>query len=145
MKLTPGARVLLLGAALLAPILLAACGGGGYGGGSKSSGTTAVTAAAATGGSGAGHTVTADETEYRIVLSSSTVAPGSYRIVAANKGTITHVLEIDGPGIVGVKTGDIAPGSSASLSVKLVKGSYDVYCPLPGHKALGMNTTLVVS
>jgi uncharacterized cupredoxin-like copper-binding protein len=146
MKLTPGARLLLLCGALLAPILLAACGSGGYGGGSGSSKTTAASAAAASNGGGAtGHTVTADESEYKIDLSSSTVAPGTYKIVAANKGTITHALEIDGPGVSGMKTGDISPGSSATLTVKLAKGSYDIYCPITGHKALGMNTTLNVS
>jgi uncharacterized cupredoxin-like copper-binding protein len=89
--------------------------------------------------------VTADESEYKIVLSTSTVAPGTYKLEAANKGSITHALEIDGPGISGMKTGDISPGSSATLTVKLAKGSYDIYCPLPGHKALGMDTTLNVS
>jgi len=140
MRLTHGAGLLLLGGV---SALLAGCGGG-YGSASGSPATTAATLAVAAHGA-ARHELTAAESEYKIVLSTSTLAPGTYRIVALNKGTITHSLEIDGPGVSGKQTGSISPGGSAALTVKLAKGSYDIFCPLPGHKALGMNTTLTVS
>jgi uncharacterized cupredoxin-like copper-binding protein len=31
------------------------------------------------------------------------------------------------------------------VSVKLKPGKYEFYCPVPGHKAKGMEGTLVVS
>jgi hypothetical protein len=41
-------------------------------------------------------------------------------------------------------TKDIQPGQSATLAVTLKKGAYDIFCPIPGHKALGMNVTINV-
>ncbi|MDX6230011.1 MAG: hypothetical protein QOI76_3401, partial [Frankiales bacterium] len=42
-------------------------------------------------------------------------------------------------------TDDIAPGGTASLTVKLVKGSYDIYCPVGNHQAMGMDVHVTVS
>ena len=41
-------------------------------------------------------------------------------------------------------TKDISPGQSAKLTVTLKKGAYDIDCPIPGHKALGMNVNITV-
>ena len=41
-------------------------------------------------------------------------------------------------------TKDIDPGQSATLAVTLKKGAYDIFCPIPGHKALGMNVNISV-
>jgi hypothetical protein len=51
---------------------------------------------------------------------------------------------ITGPGIKMAMTKDIQPGQSAKLTVTLKKGAYDMDCPIPGHKALGMNVNLNV-
>ena len=51
---------------------------------------------------------------------------------------------ITGPGIKMAMTKDIQPGQSANLAVTLKKGAYDIYCPIPGHKALGMNVNINV-
>jgi hypothetical protein len=43
------------------------------------------------------------------------------------------------------KTDTISPGSSAKLTVDLSKaGNYEVYCPIDGHRAMGMEAKLVV-
>src|SRR5579871_508807 len=147
MRLHRRAGRLLVFGTMLAPLGLAACGGSGYGGSSSpptTAATTTSSGAGATGGA-SGHQLTAGESEYKIVLSSSTVTPGTYRIEAVNSGSIDHALEIDGPGVSGKQTGTISPGSSSVLTVKLQQGTYDVFCPLPGHKALGMDTKLTVS
>jgi plastocyanin len=89
-------------------------------------------------------TVTAKETEFHIALSVKTFSPGKYVFVAENKGTITHALEITGPGLKNATTADLAPGKSAKLKVTLKKGKYDVFCPVPGHKAMGMNANISV-
>jgi uncharacterized cupredoxin-like copper-binding protein len=89
-------------------------------------------------------TVKATETDFHIALSKSTFAAGKYTFVAVNKGQVTHALEITGPGLKNATTKDITPGQSAKLTVTFKKGAYDVFCPIPGHKALGMNVDITV-
>ncbi len=89
-------------------------------------------------------TVKAVETDFHIALSKKTFAPGRYTFVAENKGHTTHALEITGPGLRNATSANINPGQSAKLKVTLKKGRYDVFCPIPGHKALGMNLNVVV-
>ena len=61
-----------------------------------------------------------------------------------NNGTIAHALEINGNGLE-EKTGDIQPGATATLRVTLAKdGSYELYCPIDGHRAQGMRATVTV-
>ena len=61
-----------------------------------------------------------------------------------NNGTIAHALKIEGDGVE-EKTGDIQPGASATLRAALSKdGSYDLYCPIDGHRSQGMNGTVTV-
>jgi uncharacterized cupredoxin-like copper-binding protein len=89
--------------------------------------------------------VKAIETEFKIALSKKTFAAGSYTFVTENKGKVTHALEITGPGLHNAATPDIAPGKSTNLKVTLKAGKYDVFCPVPGHKMLGMNVNIVVT
>jgi hypothetical protein len=84
-------------------------------------------------------------TDYHIALSTSTFAPGTYTFVAKNSGQVGHALEIDGPGVSSQKTSRIQPGQSVNLSVTLSAGTYDIFCPVPGHKGLGMDTMITVS
>jgi uncharacterized cupredoxin-like copper-binding protein len=88
--------------------------------------------------------VKATETDFHIALSKHSFSPSKYTFVAINKGAVTHALEITGPGLSQPKTNNIAPGQSAKLSVTLKKGAYDIFCPVPGHKALGMNVNIKV-
>jgi plastocyanin len=84
------------------------------------------------------------ETEFSVSLSRSSFAPGTVLFVTHNTGTKTHALGVQGPG-VDTTTDDIAPGGSATLTVTLVKGSYDLYCPVGNHKMLGMDVHVTVS
>jgi len=129
----------LIALVLIAPALVAGCGGGGY----ASSRTTAASSAAAP--APGSHRLTATESEYKIVLSASSVPAGKYAIDAVNKGTIDHALAVNGPGTAGTQTSTISPGASQTLAVTLTKGTYDLYCPVPGHKALGMDVKLTVT
>jgi len=79
------------------------------------------------------------ETEYKIVLSQTTLSPGKTTFVAVNKGHTAHSLEVDGPGVSNQRIpGTIPPGSSKTLTVTLQKGSYEIFCPVDSHKQLGM-------
>jgi len=88
--------------------------------------------------------VKAVETDFHIALSKSTFNPGKYTFVAQIKGQVTHSLEITGPGLSNARAKNISPGHSAKLTVTFKKGAYDIFCPIPGHKAMGMNVNIVV-
>ena len=70
---------------------------------------------------------------------------GTFTISARNAGGIPHALEIEGPGGT-VKTGAIAPGQTAQLTIALSRpGRYRWYCPLADHRSRGMRGTVVVA
>jgi uncharacterized cupredoxin-like copper-binding protein len=93
----------------------------------------------------AGKKVAVSEVEYKIELSKTAFASGTYTFDVSNKGTIVHNLTITGPGISKEATQDISAGGSGSVTVKLERGTYDFYCSIPGHKAAGMDRKVTVS
>ncbi|MEU1464410.1 copper-binding protein [Streptomyces sp. NPDC005727] len=125
-------------AACAAALLLAACSGGA---GGRASGPTASHSAT---GATPGTRVTVTETEYALKLSRSSFAPGTYTFVSDNHGRITHALSIDGPGVEDARTGNLRSGQEGTLTVHLKKGTYDLYCPVDGHKQLGMDQHIEV-
>jgi uncharacterized cupredoxin-like copper-binding protein len=88
--------------------------------------------------------VKAIETDFHIALSKHSFTPGKYTFETENKGHVTHSLEITGPGLKHPHTKNLAPGQNAKLTVTFKSGTYDIFCPIPGHKALGMNVNLKV-
>ena len=54
-----------------------------------------------------------------------------------------HAVEIEGKGVE-KESRTIQPGGKASVSARLKKGRYEFYCPVDGHKAAGMEGTLIV-
>ena len=105
---------------------------------------TTTSAATTTTAAPSAQTVKVDESEWKVVLPKTTLAPGKYTFDVSNKGKFSHDLAIDGPG-VSDKTSEISAGGSAKLSVTLKSGTYDFYCSLPGHKAAGMDQKVTVS
>ena len=109
----------------------------------SSAASSSAAPSAAAGGTTA---VTATETEFHIALSKKSFSPGTYKFTAVDNGHLQHNLVINGPGVNQVKTaGLLSPGQSASVTVTLGQGSYDIYCGVPGHKAEGMNVNITVS
>jgi uncharacterized cupredoxin-like copper-binding protein len=90
-------------------------------------------------------TVQVSETEFSITPSTIGLgATGTYAFKVTNNGMITHAFEVEGHGVE-AKSGDIAPGSSATLTVDLSqKGDYEAYCPIDGHRSRGMEAKLTV-
>ena len=90
-------------------------------------------------------TVSLTETEYKIAPAQVKVGKaGVVEFQVANDGQQTHALEVEGAGLE-EETEDIAPGQSASLKVELEAGTYELYCPIDGHKDQGMEGTLTVA
>ena len=111
-------------------VLLAACGG--------SSSTSDA-------GGPVQQTIQISEKEYSLKPATISVSKtGTYEFMVTNNGEIAHALEIEGNGIE-EKIGDIQPGSGATLRVTLTKdGSYELYCPIDGHRSQGMKSTVTV-
>jgi plastocyanin len=119
-------------------LVVVACGSGVSAPTTGASGQTSV-------GQPTGTRVTAILTDFHIALSQQSFRPGPYTFTARNAGQVTHALEITGPGAPGTHaTSNIAPGQSADLTVTLQAGSYEIICPVDGHKSLGMDVTITV-
>jgi len=99
-------------------------------------------------------TIAIKETEFELSPSSVTLSkPGTYTFKAENKGSAEHDLEIDGEGVkseVG-EAGEakleqtLDPGQSGVLTVTFRDpGTYEMYCPIIGHRLAGMKGNVVV-
>ncbi|HEX5249629.1 MAG TPA: plastocyanin/azurin family copper-binding protein [Gaiellales bacterium] len=137
----------LAAAAAALTLALAACGSA-----SSSGSSSAPTAAAGGGGGGttstpvvvSGKKIDVTEKDFSItVAGGSTVKPGTYTFVVVNKGPSSHDLTVNGPGVADKATPISGPGTQ-TLTVTLKKGTYDLFCSVPGHRALGMDTKLQV-
>jgi len=123
-------RIVPLG--LFAVLALAACGSS-----SSESGTTGQAAA--------GQAISISETEFKLDPSSVQVdQAGTVTFRLTNDGTIDHALEVEGQGVE-EETETIKPGESAELTADLSKdGSYEIYCPIDGHRDSGMEGDVTV-
>lgn len=122
------AGILLVAAALL----LAACGSDENGEGATTAGASA-------------ETIEISATEF--AFDPPTIEldqAGEYTFRLTNDGGAPHALEIEGAGIEEAATDTIGPGETAELTVELGEGEYEMYCPVDGHRDMGMEGTLVV-
>jgi plastocyanin len=105
---------------------------------SEAKGAEAVSAEQ--GASASTHTIKVSEKEFSIDLPAlKSLTAGKYVFEVKNAGKIPHDLAIEGGKIAGPsKTPTIAAGKSATLTVSLEKGTYTLYCTIPGHRAAGM-------
>jgi plastocyanin len=131
----------LVGAVTLAA---SACGSSSSSGSSNS--PTPITPAAAGGGGGSNSSpIDVTLKDYSIdVASTGSLAPGTYTFHVTNNGPSSHNLTVNGPGVSDKATPTFAAGGSMDLTVTLKNGSYDLFCSVPGHKQLGMDTSLTV-
>lgn len=90
--------------------------------------------------------VSARLSEWKVELSERRVPAGKVSFTLLNAGSVPHQFEIEGQGIEKA-TELIQPGASATLTLDLKPGHYEVYCPVGdgSHKHLGMETELEVS
>jgi len=125
-------RLLVL---LPATLALAACGGS-----SNSSGEGSASGGAVL------QTIQISEKEYSLNPTSVTLPkPGTYAFEVTNDGQITHAFNIEQSGGDEVEAGDIAPGESKTVKFTFSSGAkYEMYCPVDGHKAMGMEGAINV-
>ena len=130
--------------ALVAAVTLAASACGSSSGGGSSA-TTGTEAAGGGGGGGSGTPIDVTLKDYSIdVASTGSLAPGTYTFHVTNNGPSSHNLTVNGPGVSDKATPTFAAGGSMDLTVTLKTGSYDLFCSVPSHKQLGMDTHLTV-
>ena len=84
------------------------------------------------------------EKNFSISMSKTHLAPGTYTFHVVNQGPSSHNLTISGPGLSSPHTQTVGTGDPQNLTVTLKNGSYDFFCSVPGHKALGMNLEVMV-
>jgi len=112
---------------------VAACGGSGGDEQSAATGSPARTFSVA-------------ETDFALSPSTFTIdKAGTYAFRAVNDGQVLHSLEIEGNGVEAKLAGDLQPGDSGTLEVKLEAGTYEIYCPVGNHKDIGMEGTVEVA
>jgi len=83
--------------------------------------------------------------EWGISLEQSEAVEGTVILEIVNEGTMNHALKIGGLSTGTAETDSFAPGSSRTLNVELSPGQYDLWCPIPGHRSQGMETTMRVT
>jgi len=138
-RLRPTRTALILALAGALTIVASACG-------SSSSSAGTGTAGAGSGATAvSGKTIDVTLKDFSIaVASTGSLAPGTYTFHVTNNGPSSHNLTINGPGVSGKATPTFAAGGSQDLTVTLQNGSYDLFCSVPSHKQLGMDTHLTV-
>jgi plastocyanin len=127
-------------------LALTACGSDSTSSSAPESGAgTSSSGASSASSDTAGSAVTATEADFSIALSEDTLPAGTYTFTVTNSGSATHSLEISGPGVDGVVSDKVQGGESTTMTVTLQPGTYDVWCPIGNHRAMGMDTTLTVT
>jgi plastocyanin len=116
-------------------LALAACSSSGRGSG---------TSKPATGGAAIGTAVQVTEKDFSISLARKTFTPGSYTFDVTNDGPSSHNLTVKGPGVNNSATSTLDSGSKGNVTVTFQKGTYELYCSIPGHKERGMDLTVHV-
>jgi uncharacterized cupredoxin-like copper-binding protein len=136
-------------AGMLAALLLAACGGGSSeksssGGASSASNSSTSSSGSDAGSAGQSVNVAADPGgALKFTTSKIEVASGKVTFDFTNKASIPHAFEIEGHGVE-AKTSTVTGGKSSVTVKDLKPGTYEFYCPVPGHKEAGMKGTLTV-
>jgi uncharacterized cupredoxin-like copper-binding protein len=126
-------------------LILVGVVGCGAGGGSAGGGGGAEDAQAPSGAKeSVVKTIRVKETEFALKPAEITLEkPGTYLFKAVNSGGTVHALEVEGQGLE-EETEEIQPAQSAELKVKLEAGTYELYCPVDGHKEEGMEGKVIV-
>jgi plastocyanin len=123
-------RLLIL---LTGALMLAGCGGGGTNDSEQ--------------GGAVVQTIQISEKEFSLNPATVNLSKtGTYEFDVTNDGQVTHALNIEeSGGGAEAETGDIGSGETKTVRFTFsAGGSYEMYCPVDGHKDQGMKGTIVV-
>lgn len=79
------------------------------------------------------------------ILMPEELPAGPTEFTITNEGSRRHNFRIEGPGVSEGFDTNLTPGETRTLQVDLEPGTYDVWCPIPGHRSLGMELELTVT
>jgi uncharacterized cupredoxin-like copper-binding protein len=148
------------GVGLLLAAVLIAFSSGPNNGSSAVSDSSAPAAPAPAAPAAAAGTVNATLQEFSVTPSSTSAKAGPITFAVRNSGHVPHELVViktskpagsllgsggraDEAGNVG-ETGDLAPGATKSVRLKLTPGHYALICNLPGHYVAGQHVDFTV-
>ncbi len=129
-------RTKVLAAALALPLVLTACGGGD----DDDAGSETPTESSADLLVIASDPARFDQAEY-------TLATGLKTIELTNEGSLAHTLVIEDANGDDIKDFKLSTngGKSDDGKISLDAGTYTIYCDISGHRAQGMEASLVVA
>jgi len=134
-------------ASLVALGLLAGCGSSSSHNASAPTPGPPSTGASTAPASAGPKALSVTETEFKLGPSAANAAAGKVTVTVRNAGATVHALEIEngGPGGKDLRSPTIRPGSVATITAQLKAGkTYEWYCPIANHRALGMKGKLTV-
>jgi uncharacterized cupredoxin-like copper-binding protein len=78
------------------------------------------------------------ETDFKFSKPHPTVSHGLVQFKLKNTGSTTHAFKLVKSKRKKVRSKDLSPGKSTTVKIRLKPGTYKFYCPIDGHRALGM-------
>jgi plastocyanin len=136
-------RSLLAVLAVLA-VAVAGCGSSNKNAGSSSSGGSSGSSSSSSGGGGGEQLALAAPADGSIKFDKTSLSAkaGTVTINFDNPSSTPHGVAVEGNGVD--KDSQTIQSGKTSLTVALKPGTYTFYCPVPGHRAQGMEGKLVV-
>jgi uncharacterized cupredoxin-like copper-binding protein len=137
----------IIGFSVLAVVVLSGCGSSSTSG-SPAPGTSSSSANSTRAASASAKSLSVTETEFKLTPASPSVAAGQVHVTVRNSGKVMHALVIKnaGPGGKDLRSADVKPGATTTVTAALTPGrTYQWYCPIDGHKGLGMKGTITVT
>ena len=131
----------------VAALAVAGCGSSSSSSSSSSSAATSATPPPTTssgGGGGSSVKLSADAGgALKFDKSSATAKAGKVTLTMNNPASLQHGIAVKGNGVT--QAGSIVgQGGTSTVTVSLKPGTYEFYCPVPGHEQAGMKGTLTV-
>lgn len=140
-----GRQLIAWSAGLGSAVVLASCGGSSSSSTSSAAPTTSASTAAATAATPKSAVSLAADPggQLKFDTSSLSAKAGTVTISMKNPSSVPHAIAVEGSGVD--KDGKIVTsGGTSTVKLKLKPGTYTFYCPVPGHRAAGMQGRLTV-
>jgi plastocyanin len=147
--MNPGGTMRAMLIALIAgAAILAGCGGDDNDESAATPTATATQAPASDdgGGGGGGGTIkfsAPSDGSLKFDQGDVTAKAGKVTVDFANPSSTPHAVEIEGNGVE-EETKTVTGSDAPPITVDLKPGTYEYYCPVPGHRQAGMEGTLTV-